>query len=76
LLALHGDREVDAGEHGADVSAIKVLAVDRHATVINLMETKVIAYRADPTALKFPSLWGLVSDFLGAGHGLAACLSR
>ena len=28
------------------------------------------------TALKFPGLWGRVSDFLGAGHGLAACLSR
>ncbi len=33
-------------------------------------------YRIYPTALKFPGLWGLVSDFLGAGHGLAACLSR
>jgi len=25
------------------------------------------------TALKFPDLWGVVSVFLGAGHGLAAC---
>ena len=25
------------------------------------------------TALKFPDLWGVVSVFLRAGHGLAAC---
>jgi hypothetical protein len=29
-----------------------------------------------PTALKFPGLWGLVSGFLGAGNGLAACWPR
>src|SRR5713101_7670310 len=32
--------------------------------------------RAGTTALKFPGLWGLVSGFLRAGHGLAACWSR
>jgi len=29
-----------------------------------------------PTALKFPGLWGLVSDFLMVGHGLDACWAR
>ena len=29
-----------------------------------------------PTALKFPDLWAVVSVFLRAGHGLAACWSR
>ena len=29
-----------------------------------------------PTALKFPGLWGLMSDFLMVGHGLDACWAR
>jgi hypothetical protein len=29
-----------------------------------------------PTALKFPDLWTVVSVFLRAGHGLAACWPR
>ena len=37
-------------------------------------KTKTHAWQ--PTALKFPGLWGLVSDFLMAGHGLDAYWAR
>ena len=33
-------------------------------------------YAGDCTALKFPDLWTVVSVFLRAGHGLAACWPR
>ena len=38
--------------------------------------TSVPPYALEPTALKFPGLWGLVSDFLMVGHGLDACWAR